>query len=238
MYKKLIITLDPGHGEKDNPYPPEKGFFEGTQMWKLAQFLTAELENRGFEVINTRPKITGNPAVDSRGALAAKSGSVLFLSLHSNAAASVSQTSAHGSEVFLSVKGRQFKPLAEKLLAAVCNVMNHPSRGVKERTLDNNPAADWYGVIRSAANGGITCAMLMEHGFHTNPKDAKFLTGDANLRRLAEAEAKIIAEYFAAEQEAELLKKFDLNGDGKVTPADALMVLRVAAGLNPYTNQP
>ncbi|MCL2638553.1 MAG: N-acetylmuramoyl-L-alanine amidase [Oscillospiraceae bacterium] len=255
MSEKLRITIDPGHGERDNPYPAAKGFFEGTQMWRLAGFLKAELEKRGFDVATTRPKITDNPSVDSRGKSAADNGSVFMLSLHSNATADTTQTSVTGSEVFLSVKGREHKPLAEKLLTAVCRVMTHQTRGVKERTLENSPNNDWFGVIRSAANNGCTCAMLMEHGFHTNPKDAQFLTVDSNLRRLAEAEAEVIAEHFGISAEEPLtaadavtalraaaglevlspkeLKRLDLNKDGVITSADALMILRVVAGLNP-----
>jgi hypothetical protein len=156
--------------------------------------------------------------------------------------------------VFLSVRGQQFKPLAENLLAAVCDLMNHPSRGVKKRTLENNPHTDWFGVIRSAANGGCACAMLLEHGFHTNPRDAAFLTADSNLRKLAEAEAAVIAEYFGIGLKTEPLtaadaltalrvsaglltlsddqiEKYDLNKDGRITSADALLILRVVAGL-------
>jgi len=253
MKNKPKITIDPGHGQFDNPYPAAKGFFEGTQMWKLEGFLKTELEKRGFDVVTTRPRITDNPPVDNRGKLAANNGSVLMLSLHSNAPAQVTQTAVTGSEVYLSIKGREHKPLAENMLAAVCRVMNHQSRGVKERTLDNSQNNDYYGVIRSAANNGCTCAILMEHGFHTNPRDAEFLTVDSNLRRLAEAEADVIAKYFGlttktpltaadavtalrAEAGLEVLtpgqtEKLDLNKDGKVTSADALMILRVVAGL-------
>ena len=200
--EKMKITLDPGHGERGNQYPPKPGFFEGTQMWKLAQFMTAGLEKRGFEVITTRPNITNDPSVNDRGAAAAKNGSVMFYSLHSNAPASASQTTVAGSEIFISVKGAQFKQLAEDLLNAVCKEMGHNSRGVKTRSLDNDPKTDWLGVIRAAANGGLPCAMLMEHGFHTNPRDAEFLTNDDNLKRLAEAQAEIIAAYFGTQQGA------------------------------------
>jgi N-acetylmuramoyl-L-alanine amidase len=252
MNEKLRITLDPGHGERGNPYPAAHGFFEGTQMHRLAGFMTEALQKYGFDVINTREKLSDDPPVDRRGGMAAKNNSVLFLSLHSNAAASSTDTTAIGSEVFLSVRGQQFKPLAENLLAAVCDVMNHPSRGVKKRTIENNPHTDWFGVIRSAVSGGCACAMLLEHGFHTNPRDAAFLTADSNLRKLAEAEAAVIAEYFGVKPQAPLtaadaltalrvsaglltlsddqIEKYDLNKDGRITSADALLILRVAAG--------
>ena len=195
---KMRITLDPGHGERGNPYPPTPGFFEGTQMWKLAQFMTAELEKRGFEVVNTRPRVTDNPTVDARGSMAARNGSVMFLSLHSNAPALPTQTTVTGSEVFISMRGAQFRPFANDLLNNVCAIMGHHSRGVKTRPSESNPNNDWLGVLRSSANGGLLCTMLMEYGFHTNPRDAAFLTNDDNLRRLAAGQAEVIAAYFRA----------------------------------------
>ena len=45
----------------------------GTQMWKLAKFLQAELESYGIEVTNTRPQITDNPKLELRGRLAVRS---------------------------------------------------------------------------------------------------------------------------------------------------------------------
>ena len=196
--KKMKITLDPGHGERGNPYPPKPGFFEGTQMWKLAQFMTAELERRGFEVVNTRPRVSDNPPLATRGNMAATNGSVMFYSLHSNAPASLTQTTVTGSEVFISVRGTQFRPLAEDLLRNVCAIMGHTSRGVKTKPSDTDPKSDFLGVLHAAANGGLPCAMLMEFGFHTNPNDAAFLTDDTNLKRLAAGQAEIIAAYFKA----------------------------------------
>jgi hypothetical protein len=40
--------------------------------------------------------------------------------------------------------------------------------------------------------------MLAEFGFHTNPRDAAFLTNDDSLRQLAANQAEIIAAYFMA----------------------------------------
>jgi len=188
----MKVTLDPGHGENGNPYPAAPGYFEGTQMWKLSLFMAAELERLGFEVANTRPKVTDNPPLESRGGMAAKNGSVMFYSLHSNAPGLPTQTTVTGSEIFLPAKGEQFKPLAASLLAAVCSEMGHNSRGVKP---DPGNA-----VIRSAVNGGLHCAMLMEHGFHTNPNDAAFLVDDENLKKLAAAQAAVIAAYFGVSQ--------------------------------------
>ena len=54
-----------------------------------------------------------------------------------------------------------------------------------------------------------TTGLLLEHSFHTNPATARWLMEDENLRRLADAEAACIAEYYgweAPEMRYELLK--------------------------------
>lgn len=53
---------------------------------------------------------------------------------------------------------------------------------------------DYYGVLRAAAASGCHTAMLIEHGFHTNPEDAAFLTDEDCLERLANAEADVLLE--------------------------------------------
>ena len=39
------ICIDLVHGEFGNPYPQRPGYYEGTQMYKLAQYQKEELEN-------------------------------------------------------------------------------------------------------------------------------------------------------------------------------------------------
>ena len=193
---RTLITLDPGHGPRGNPYPPRPGHFEGTQMWRLAQFMAAELESRGIGVAVTRPRLEDNPTLAARGGMAARNGSGMFYSLHSNAAASASDTRARGSEVFLSVRGGRHRGLAEALVASSAGVMGHANRGVKTRPSAGDPGRDGLGVLHAAASGGVACAMLAEFGFHTNPLDAAFLTDDASLRRLAASQAGVVAGHF------------------------------------------
>ena len=53
-----IVVLDPGHGPLSNPYPAASGFYEGTQMYKLANFLAPRLTANGIKVIVTRKTIS------------------------------------------------------------------------------------------------------------------------------------------------------------------------------------
>lgn len=61
---------------------------------------------------------------------------------------------------------------------------------------------DYYGVLRGAAAVG-TPGILMEHSFHTNRRATEWLMQEANLRKLAQAEAQTIAEYFGVTKPAE-----------------------------------
>lgn len=194
------ITIDPGHGQYGNKSPNNTKYIEGTQMWHLANKLKEELEKYGFVVITTRPKITDDPSLAERGTTAGKNNCSMFLSLHSNApganADGTYSKTVTGTVVYYSMTRSENKTLADKLGNKVSQIMGHYYRGSKTREYPNKPGVDYYGVIRNSAQSGCKCAMLIEHGFHTNVADSNFLLVDENLKKLAEAEAAIIAEYF------------------------------------------
>jgi hypothetical protein len=54
---------------------------------------------------------------------------------------------------------------------------------------------DWYGINRGASGVGVP-SIILEHSFHTNYRATVWLSQDANLRNLAVAEAKVIADYY------------------------------------------
>lgn len=204
---KIKITLDPGHGQYGNKSSNNPRYIEGTQMWHLANRLKTELEAYGFEVATTRPKISDDPTTADRGAMAGKNGSSLFLSLHSNAPGrnedgSYSEAPT-GSVVFYSMTRPENKTLADALGNKVSKLMGHYYRGSKTKQYPDKPGVDYYSVIRNAAQRGCKCALIIEHGFHTNVKDSSFLLVDENLQKLAEAEAAIIADYFGQAKKPE-----------------------------------
>ena len=222
----LKITLDAGHGQYGNKSPNNSKYIEGTQMWHLANKLKAALEKYGFEVITTRPKITDNPELSARGNMAGKNGCCMFLSLHSNApganADGTYSASVTGSVVYYSMTRSENKALADKLGNKVSELMGHYYRGSKTREYPNKPGVDYYGVIRAAAQSGCKCAMLIEHGFHTNIADSNFLLVDSNLQKIADAEAAIIAEYFGQ-------KKTEPAPEEKPAPAKTLYRVQTGA---------
>ncbi len=193
-----LIILDAGHGPRGNAYPILEGKFEGTQNYRLSLHLKAALEARGFEVMLTRPNLEDDPALDARGRMAGENNAILFLSLHSNAPGPATTPEAYhgvrGSEVYFSLSDYDRNAaIARALNAAIVATMDTVDRGVKTRSFPDQPDVDYYSVIRHSAASGCKQAFIAEHGFHTNPADAAFLTDEDCLRRLAEAEAEALA---------------------------------------------
>ena len=196
-----LIVLDPGHGQFGNPHTTREGYYEGTQNFILANALKAQLERRGFEVLTTRPNIEDNPDLEARGKLAGDNCAILFLSLHSNAPGS-----ATPPEQYIAVRGAvtyysiadpaRNADLATRLNNAVSTCMNTSNRGIKTRTYPDRPDLDYYGVLRNSVLYGCSCAMLIEHGFHTNPEDSAFLQSTECLEKLARVEADVIDDFF------------------------------------------
>ncbi|MCI5514036.1 MAG: N-acetylmuramoyl-L-alanine amidase [Clostridia bacterium] len=194
---KGIIVLDAGHGRLGNPHTTKEGFYEGTQNFVLAGFLKEELEKRGFEVLLTRNDIDDNPSLEERGTLAGKNNAILFLSLHSNAPGSATPPDIYptirGVCAYYSLTAPELnQPLAEALVNKISEVMNTQNRGIKTRSYPDKPDTDYYGVIRNSVQSGCRRAMLIEHGFHTNPEDSAFLQNSEKLALLAAAEAEVI----------------------------------------------
>ena len=92
----------------------------------------------------------------------------------------------------------------EELGRAAAGAMGSIFQGALTRK-GNNGNWDYNTVIKSAVDGGVPMAFLVEHGYHTNREDCAALMKDEVLEKIAEAEAGILAEHFdlATEQEGE-----------------------------------
>lgn len=194
----LKITLDPGHYRNYNR-GCISGYFEGNMTFKLAGYLKAALEQySGVSVVMTKNNLDQNPDLEARGKVARDSGSNVFLSLHSNAAAA----DAYGVLGIYSLRRPGSKALCDKLVAAVAAVMrpvtgNTYARPSMTRAYPGYSTLDYYGVIRSAIKStAVQYAIILEHGFHTNAAECKFLADDSNLQQLAAAEAATLAAFF------------------------------------------
>ena len=191
----IKVVLDPGHGQFGNPYPAAEGYYEGTQMYKLALMLRKKLETAGIDVVLTRNQVSDDPTLANRGKLAGSTKADLFISLHSDAIGNYVSTSANGVSVYYSIQDAEpNKKFATNLSAAVAELMGTRNRGPMTRI--GNGGLDYYGVIRNSAAAGCKRAFLIEHGFHTNPTDVKWLIDDTKLAKIADIDAKVICDWF------------------------------------------
>ena len=207
MGKKILVVLDPGH-KPDYNKGAAPGYYEGNKMYDLSEYERDALKAYGIDVIITR-KRSDTMDLYARGQVAVKNAkgydAVLFISNHSNAY----NGKAYGVEVYRSMYLPYSSDLGNRLAKAIVMVMKPETgvtynRGVKTRT--GNGGADYYGVIRGSVSGATNVAQaakrpvqysyIIEYGFHDNAKECAFLNKAENLKKIAEAVAKTIAEYF------------------------------------------
>lgn len=218
MKKKFCI--DAGHYGRYNPSPVVKGYFESEVMWKFHLKLKAQLEKRGFEVITTRDNPNRDLPLEERGRMA--EGCVGFASLHSNSATSKKPNWAvamHFVDDDCGEVDQQSLRLAKRLSKTVGDTMGvgfevYTQQSSKDRD-GNGHKDDYYGVLRGAHSVGVP-GVIIEHGFHTNPENTRWLMVEENLDRLAQAEAEALAEFFGVPKlltmELPVLKK-GMKGD-------------------------
>lgn len=200
------ICLDAGHYGLYNRSPGVSAYYESNMTWKLHIYLKQELENYGFKVITTRENQATDKNLIERGQTSA--GCDLFISIHSNA---VGSYMSEGTDFPLAIVllpddstniDEISAEIGSRLATTVEDVMQTKQHGrTWTRLSDNDRNSDgilndeWYGVMFGAKSVG-TPAILMEHSFHTNTRSAKWLLNEDNLKKLAHAEAEVIAQYF------------------------------------------
>lgn len=196
---KPKICLDAGHvGSKYNQSPVVKTYFESEMNWKLHLLLKSELEKRGFDVITTRAKQDADLTVYDRGAAA--KGCDMFISLHSNACGteSVDYPVVYRAHDNLN----NVDTLALAIAKKVGELMGTKQAG-RTATRKNDAGGEYYGVLRGARAVGVPFYILIEHSFHTNTAATNWLLKDANLAKLAVAEAELLAAHFGTEAKPE-----------------------------------
>lgn len=219
MSKK--ICLDAGHvGSKYNQSPVVKTYYESAMVWALHLKLKAQLEARGFQVVTTRASIDTDLGVYERGT--ASKGCDVFISLHSNACGT---ESVDYPVVYRAYDNKNnVDTLALKLAKKVGELMGTTQAG-RTATRKNSSGGEYYGVLRGARAVGTPYYMLIEHSFHTNTKATKWLSKDANLDKLAVAEADILAEFFGMETSTET-EKTAIMGKAQATAQQMALFCR------------
>ena len=195
----MKICIDAGHYGRYNQSPVNQAYWESEFTWKFHLLLKAELENRGIAVVTTRSDQAKDLDLTKRGQTA--KGCDLFLSIHSNACA---DQSVDYPLACCCVNG-QADVLGHELAEAVAKVMATSGKArIWKRT--GSGGTDYYGVLRGAASVGVP-GILLEHSFHTNRRATDWLLNDENLRRMAVAEADVIAEHFGVQAAPETVPR-------------------------------
>lgn len=205
-----IVCLDAGHAGKYNRSPVVPAYYESDMNWKLHLLLKAQLESYGIQVKTTRASQGRDLALDKRGK--ASKGCDLFLSIHSNAAGTESVDRPEGIYLVDDNCGEideMSKELAILLSDIVARVMQTKQKAKQyskhsgnDRDGDGLKNDDYYGVLYGAHQVG-TAGVILEHSFHTNTRAARWLLEDANLEKLAKAEAAAVASYFGVSETQE-----------------------------------
>jgi N-acetylmuramoyl-L-alanine amidase len=216
--KTMKVCLDAGHYGKYNKSPCDARYYESEMVWKLHLILKSYLETYGIQVITTRSEQEKDLALYSRGA--ASAGCDLFISLHSNAVGAGVNDTIDYPVSYCAIDGRADQ-VGSDLAECVKTVMNTSQKARIEHRKGSN--GDYYGVIRGATAVG-TPGLILEHSFHTNSAATAWLLNDANLEKLAKAEAKVIASWLGATGQKEtgwvsdaLGERFYLDSDRYVT---------------------
>lgn len=196
---KIKVCLDAGHYGKYNRSKVIPEYYESDMNWKLHLLLKEELEKYGIEVIQTRQDQAKDLELTKRGKMS--KGCNLFLSLHSNAASTTVPnwvTALHQVDDNCGEMDERSAEIGRLLAEAVAAIMGVTAKtSAKKSSSDrdgNGHKDDYYGVLRGAHTVG-TPGVILEHGFHTNPDQARWLLDDNNLKKLAVAEAQVIAQW-------------------------------------------
>lgn len=210
------IMLDPGHaGFYYNQSPVNLDYFESARMWRLAELLRESLTRYGFEVAFTRDSIHDDPELTERGRRA--KGYDLFLSLHSNAAASAEPDAPwiiHFSSDSKTLIDEESEKIARAIGPAVSELMGVSAPYYYTKAVDfdrdGNGYLDdeYYGVLFGAKSVGVP-GVIIEHSFHTNKAATDWLMDDRNLMKLAAREAEVLADIYGMKGEKERMEQLE-----------------------------
>jgi N-acetylmuramoyl-L-alanine amidase len=201
----VFIMLDAGHFENYNHSPVLASYYEGNTMWTYHKYLEQALEQYKNIIVDTT-RINNSRAIgeallpSQRGQMG--EGYDLVLSVHSNACSSSSADHPVAIYTLNPNYTGVSKALGLKLATRVAEVMG-TYEAPEVYGKKQSDGQDWYGVNRGAASVGVP-SIILEHSFHTNYRATVWLSSDANLRSLALAEAKVIADFYGVSGETVL----------------------------------
>ena len=208
----LVIALDPGHVGVSSGAVGVNGSQEAACTWKIAQYCKAALDvYEDVKVVYTVTQsehLSSSTELEDRVRRAIDQGADVLVSLHLN---STGFGGAYGAEVYVPYDGSYNnethavgEALGQKIVKEL-EKLGLYNRGVKIRKIDGHDEdydypdgslGDYYGIIRHAREHNLP-AIIVEHAFIDNASDyVNYLNSDAKLRKLGEADAQGIANYY------------------------------------------
>lgn len=212
----VIIVLDPGHGSGETGATRTwngRTYREEELNLKIAQYVKAELETyQGVEVYMTHQTLKGKPIDRQHRLQTAKNyNATALVSIHLNSTGDDETKKQTGAYAYVPSTSKypnsnKYAKAARALGDAILKELN-ASVGLK-----NNGKAydDELGIILYGMKYKIP-SLIVEHCFVNNKSDCqKYLSTEAALKKIGQADAKGIAAYY------KLVKK----GEGSTTPTD------------------
>lgn len=191
----MVFVLDPGHGGSDpGAVRTHNGvtYYERDIVLKITNYCKAELEKyAGVKVYMTRTDNT-SPLMDrwQRTQFALQKGANVIISFHINATGE-QETTASGSLVYVPNADTPSAAVSQELSRKILEKLQ--TLGLQNRGLLIN---EELGMIKYPKESGVP-GILIEHAFVNNAGDvANYLSSDAKLKKLGEADAAGIAAYY------------------------------------------
>lgn len=207
-----VVVLDPGHGGGETgAWGTHNGitYKEEIINWKISNYTKQALAKySNIDVYLTRTSQSQYMTLGQRVDRAAALGADLLVSQHINSAGSAS---ARGCSVIISKgtyrpqiaqKERAFGRFVMEELGALGIYRRFPETGGMEyrmsengSTYPNGAPRDYYGLVARSVEANLP-GVIIEHAFISNYSDTiQFLSTDAKLRKIGEADARAIARY-------------------------------------------
>ncbi len=174
------VIIDPGHGGADGGAIGPSGLREADVALSIGRLAQEALGRQGVRAVLTRTDDT-TVALEDRPDLAQRYGGIVFVSIHANAGR---DPNASGTETYY--KTLDSRGLAAAVQAEVAQALGEPDRGIR--------TADFYVLVNTPMP-----SVLVETAFITNPAEESLLRDPAVQRRIADAIARAVVKFLAAQ---------------------------------------
>jgi N-acetylmuramoyl-L-alanine amidase len=175
------IVIDAGHGGKDPGATSIHGFYEKTVNLSVALQVAQILRNKGHKVVMTRDSDVFIE-LEERAAIANRNRADIFVSIHADSCA---RSSKNGFTLYVARSG---SAASTRLADAIDDCMAQAKTGISSNSVRK---ADYRVLTHSRCP-----AVLIELGYLSNYWEAKQLRDVAMQKRLANAIADGITDYF------------------------------------------